>query len=102
MNKENITLITETQVAKVAQLARLHLDEKNLAVYTRSLSNILHMITQINSQDTKDILPMTSPLLNAVMPLRPDQVTETDHREIYQIIAPLVEAGLYLVPQVIE
>jgi aspartyl-tRNA(Asn)/glutamyl-tRNA(Gln) amidotransferase subunit C len=34
--------------------------------------------------------------------LREDRVTETNQRELFQSIAPQVEAGLYLVPQVIE
>ena len=34
--------------------------------------------------------------------LREDQVTETNQREAFQAIAPQVEHGLYLVPQVIE
>jgi aspartyl-tRNA(Asn)/glutamyl-tRNA(Gln) amidotransferase subunit C len=34
--------------------------------------------------------------------LREDAVTETDQRELFQSIAPQVEAGLYLVPKVIE
>jgi len=34
--------------------------------------------------------------------LRADVVTELNHREAFQAIAPQVEAGLYLVPKVIE
>ncbi|MDP1940097.1 MAG: Asp-tRNA(Asn)/Glu-tRNA(Gln) amidotransferase subunit GatC, partial [Gallionella sp.] len=34
--------------------------------------------------------------------LRADNVTETNQRELFQSIAPQVESGLYLVPQVIE
>ena len=34
--------------------------------------------------------------------LREDAVTEADQRERFQAIAPQVEAGLYLVPKVIE
>ena len=34
--------------------------------------------------------------------LRPDVVTESNRREVFQAIAPQVEAGLYLVPKVIE
>jgi aspartyl-tRNA(Asn)/glutamyl-tRNA(Gln) amidotransferase subunit C len=34
--------------------------------------------------------------------LRPDQVTESDQREVFQSIAPQTEAGLYLVPRVVE
>jgi aspartyl-tRNA(Asn)/glutamyl-tRNA(Gln) amidotransferase subunit C len=34
--------------------------------------------------------------------LRADAVTEINQREHFQLIAPQVEAGLYLVPKVIE
>ncbi len=34
--------------------------------------------------------------------LRPDVVTETDRRDAFQKVAPQTEAGLYLVPKVIE
>jgi aspartyl-tRNA(Asn)/glutamyl-tRNA(Gln) amidotransferase subunit C len=34
--------------------------------------------------------------------LREDKVTEDNQRELFQSIAPQVEGGLYLVPQVIE
>jgi aspartyl-tRNA(Asn)/glutamyl-tRNA(Gln) amidotransferase subunit C len=34
--------------------------------------------------------------------LRADEVSEVDQRVKYQAIAPAVEAGLYLVPKVIE
>jgi aspartyl-tRNA(Asn)/glutamyl-tRNA(Gln) amidotransferase subunit C len=34
--------------------------------------------------------------------LRTDDVTESNHREAFQAIAPQVEAGLYLVPKVLE
>jgi len=34
--------------------------------------------------------------------LRADLVTESNQREAFQAIAPQIEAGLYLVPQVIE
>jgi aspartyl-tRNA(Asn)/glutamyl-tRNA(Gln) amidotransferase subunit C len=34
--------------------------------------------------------------------LRDDVVTEPDQHSLFQTIAPQVEAGLYLVPKVIE
>ena len=34
--------------------------------------------------------------------LRSDVVTEIDQHEIFQSIAPKIEAGVYLVPKVIE
>ena len=34
--------------------------------------------------------------------LRADAVTEGDQRNLFQSVAPVVAAGLYLVPKVIE
>jgi aspartyl-tRNA(Asn)/glutamyl-tRNA(Gln) amidotransferase subunit C len=34
--------------------------------------------------------------------LRPDEVTESDQRELFQSVAPATQDGLYLVPKVIE
>ena len=55
----------------------------------------------MNAADTTDISPMAHPL-DAVQRLRPDVVKESDQREQFQSIAPKTEAGVYLVPQVIE
>ena len=37
-----------------------------------------------------------------VLRMREDKVTETEQRALFQSVAPQVEAGLYLVPKVIE
>ena len=55
----------------------------------------------MNSANTTNITPMAHPL-DAVQRLRPDVVNETDQRDLFQSIAPKVDAGVYLVPQVIE
>ena len=70
-------------------------------VYADSLSRILGLIEQMNAVDTKGVQPMAHPS-DAGLRLRPDEVTEADQREKFQAIAPAVEAGLYLVPKVIE
>jgi aspartyl-tRNA(Asn)/glutamyl-tRNA(Gln) amidotransferase subunit C len=89
------------EVEKIAHLARISLREQDIASYTVNLSNILAFVEQMNSVDTTHITPMAHPL-DAVARLRPDQVTETNQRDLFQAIAPQVEAGLYLVPKVIE
>jgi aspartyl-tRNA(Asn)/glutamyl-tRNA(Gln) amidotransferase subunit C len=45
---------------------------------------------------------MAHPLPGLAQRLRADEVTETDRRDLYQRNAPAAEAGLYLVPKVIE
>lgn len=91
------------QVKKIAHLARLAiLSEEELAAYTRNLTDIMHLIDELNAIDTSGIEPMSHPL-DAVQRLRVDAVTETDQRALLQTIAPFATVeGLYLVPQVIE
>lgn len=89
------------QVRGVARLARLALREEDVERYARNLSDILDMVAQLNAVDTQGVTPLAHPLdLN--QRLRADAVTEQDQRESFQAHAPRVEAGLYIVPKVIE
>jgi len=88
-------------VIKIAHLARLEVTEAEVTATTESLSRILGLIEQMNAVDTKDVAPMAHPQ-DATLRLRPDQVVEPDQREKFQQAAPSTEAGLYLVPKVIE
>ena len=45
---------------------------------------------------------MAHPLAGLAQRLRADEVTEADRHGLYQQNAPRVEAGLYIVPRVIE
>ena len=94
--------LTRRDVENIAQLARLQVTEEELPVYVGSLSRILEFVEQLGSADTGEVEPMAHPLEDQVQRLRPDEVTETDRRSRYQQNAPAVEAGLYIVPKVIE
>jgi aspartyl-tRNA(Asn)/glutamyl-tRNA(Gln) amidotransferase subunit C len=89
------------QVYKIAWLARLAIDAEKAAAYARDLTGILDFVEEMSAVDTSEVAPMAHPLDQAQR-LRPDTVTETNQRELFQTCAPLVEAGLYLVPKVIE
>jgi len=95
-----VLLITE-DVKKIAYLARLGIENHDIDSYTKDLSGMLDLMTQMNEQDTQGVQPMAHPL-DQIQRLRPDVVTEPDQREHFQAIAPQVEVGLYLVPKVIE
>jgi aspartyl-tRNA(Asn)/glutamyl-tRNA(Gln) amidotransferase subunit C len=88
-------------VARIAHLARLGVDPEETESYARNLSDILAFVEQLNATDTSGVEPLAHPL-EASQRLRVDEVTETDQREHFQRVAPRVEAGLYLVPKVIE
>ncbi|SFF47155.1 aspartyl/glutamyl-tRNA(Asn/Gln) amidotransferase subunit C [Fontimonas thermophila] len=88
-------------IQQVAHLARLALGPEQAAHYARQLSDILEMVGQLARADTQGVEPMAHPL-EMHQRLRPDVVTETDRREVFQALAPAVENGLYIVPKVIE
>ena len=88
-------------VKKIANLARLQIDEADIPEYAKNLSNILGLVEQMDAVDTDNVLPMAHPL-DAVQRLRTDEVTEQNQRDHFQKHAPKVENGLYLVPKVIE
>jgi aspartyl-tRNA(Asn)/glutamyl-tRNA(Gln) amidotransferase subunit C len=94
--------LTREQLASIAALARLDLTPSEIPVYQESLSRILEFVGALDACDTAGVTPMAHPLPGLAQRLRPDTVTETDHREQYQANAPLTAAGLYLVPKVIE
>ncbi len=93
--------LSRSDVEGIAHLARLAIDEADIPVYAGHLSDILEFVARMNEVDTEGVSPMAHPL-DASQRLRPDEVTEHDQREHFQAIAPAVEAGLYLVPKVIE
>ena len=94
--------LTRRDVENIAHLARLEITEAELPVYVGSLSAILAFVEQLSGAATDDVVPMAHPLEGQVQVLREDSVTETDRREAYQANAASVEAGLFLVPKVIE
>ena len=95
-----ISLAT-ADVRKVARLARLAMTEAEIESARAQLSGIFDLIAEMQAVDTTGITPM-SHAQDLSQRLREDVVTEANQRELFQAIAPQVEAGLYLVPQVIE
>lgn len=93
--------LDNTDVEKIAHLARLQISESDTLEVAQRITNILDMIDQMQDVDTANVTPMAHPF-DASQRLRPDVVTETDQRDDYQKIAPATQDGLYLVPKVIE
>ena len=93
--------LPKNEVEKIANLARISIHSQDIPSYTRHLSDILNFVEQMNSVNTTGISPLAHPL-DTYQRLRADVVSETNLRDHFQSIAPQVEAGLYLVPKVIE
>ncbi len=97
-------------IKKIAHLARIEVSDDEAAATLNKLTGILGLIEQMQAVNTAGILPM-SHSQDVVQRLREDIVTQVNQREAFQRIAPVlgngatdqaVEAGLYLVPKVIE
>ena len=93
--------LDRSDIEKIADLARIKLDEPSVGELTNRLSAIIEMVGKMASVDTSGVEPMSNPH-DGVQRLRADVVTENNMRDAFQAIAPLADSGLYLVPKVIE
>ena len=93
--------LSRHEVESIAHLAWLQITEDQIPVYVENLSRIIDFVNQLERADTQGVEPMAHPL-NMTQPLRPDEVIESDQRDLYQENASATEDGLYLVPRVIE
>jgi aspartyl-tRNA(Asn)/glutamyl-tRNA(Gln) amidotransferase subunit C len=93
--------IEQDEIEKIAELARIRISDEEIGQVTQRITEILHMVDQLQAVDTGSVEPMANPL-DATQRLRPDEVTQGNRRDSFQAIAPAVENGLYLVPKVIE
>jgi aspartyl-tRNA(Asn)/glutamyl-tRNA(Gln) amidotransferase subunit C len=93
--------IEQSDIEKIALLARIRVDQKAIPEIADRINDILKMVDSMQAVNTADIEPMANPL-DATQRLRADVVTESNQREAFQAVAPQVEQGLYLVPKVIE
>ena len=93
--------LSNEQVGHLARLARIALSDAEIDATRDKLNGIFGLIEQMQAVDTTGVEPMSHPQELATR-LRDDAVTERDNRAAFQQVAPQTEAGLYLVPKVIE
>src|SRR6266850_210054 len=89
------------EVRRIAELARIGVSDAEAQTVRAQLNDIFELIGRMQKVDTEGIEPMPHAHGSALR-LREDKVTEGDQRTQFQSVAPQVEAGLYLVPKVIE
>lgn len=93
--------ISREDIEKIGVLARIRLEEEQIASLEQDLGNILDLADQLKTADTASVEPLAHPL-DAAQRLRADDITEQDQRAAFQHIAPATQDGFYLVPRVIE
>jgi aspartyl-tRNA(Asn)/glutamyl-tRNA(Gln) amidotransferase subunit C len=87
--------------AKVAKLARIRVEQDELAALAQDFNAILGFIEQLGELDVEDVDPMTS-----VTPMRlkrrEDVVTDGDRQAQILKNAPDAREGFFAVPKVVE
>jgi aspartyl-tRNA(Asn)/glutamyl-tRNA(Gln) amidotransferase subunit C len=92
--------ITPDDVAKVAQLARLRLDDDELDRFTHQLADILEHAADIEALDLDDVEPMARPIPLANV-FRADEPGPALDRDEVLAAAPAAEDGQFRVPPVL-
>ena len=93
--------VSRQEILEVANLARLGVDEATADSYANDISKVLELMHTLAGVDTSDLTPLAN-IHEACQELRADVAKHDINRERNQSMAPAVEQGLYLVPQVIE
>ncbi|HMV19647.1 MAG: Asp-tRNA(Asn)/Glu-tRNA(Gln) amidotransferase subunit GatC [Betaproteobacteria bacterium] len=89
------------QVQRIAHLARIEVSAAEAEATLSRLNGIFQLIEAMQAVDTRGVEPMAH-AQDLSQRLREDAVSEPDRRVAFQAVAPETEAGLYLVPKVIE
>src|SRR5688572_2129234 len=92
--------ITSADVAYVAKLARLELDDDELELFTEQLGAVLDHARDVEALDTEGVPPTAHPLPLANV-LRDDVVHESVDRDEVLAQAPDVEDHRFKVPPVL-
>ena len=99
--------VTREEVAKIANLARIKMEEDALDRMVPELNGILKWVEQLSEVDTSAVEPMTAVIASNTLRLRDDVVdadplTGGGKREDVLANAPAREDGFFGVPKVIE
>lgn len=93
--------ITRAEVAHLAKLARLTIDEEHLDHYAEQLAVIIDAVARVSEVATADV-PATSHPIPMVNVLRPDVVAPGLTNADALAMAPAAEDGRFRVPRILD
>ena len=97
--------LSSQDISRIAHLARLQLRHEESERMLTQINGLFDIVERVRAVDTAGIEPLAHPVaaIGAIaLRLREDAATEVIDREANMRNAPAREAGLFLVPRVIE
>ena len=93
--------VDQAAVRRIARLARIAVDEQEIAHLQDEINAILSFVEDLSAVDVEGVEPMTS-VMPMQLPMREDVVTDGEIAAKVLANAPLTEGGFFLVPKVVE
>ena len=93
--------VDKTTVAKIARLARIHVDETRQEAIADELNGILEWIAELDEVNTDNVEPLAS-VTGHSLPMREDIVTDGGYVDDVLVNAPESASGFFVVPKVVE
>ncbi len=97
--------LSSADIDRLAHLARLGLGPQERTRLRDELNDFFGIVEKMRAVDTTGMVPLAHPVEimgDVALRLRDDIASEPNQREANQRNAPALEAGLFLVPRVIE
>lgn len=93
--------LTKKDVAKVANLARIKMNDAKLEELAPQLSNIIGFVEQLSEVNTGNVEPLAS-VVDINLRLRKDEITDGGYQKEVLAGAPEALEGYFVVPKVVE
>jgi aspartyl-tRNA(Asn)/glutamyl-tRNA(Gln) amidotransferase subunit C len=93
--------IDRTTLEKIAHLARLEIDEKDIPKMMEDMSKMVSFVEKLNEVDTEGVEPLTT-MSHEINSLREDEVKDQLSKEEVLKNAPKRDKDFFRVPKVLE
>ena len=93
--------LDKATVVRIAQLARIRLDDREIEPLAAELSQIVLWFEMLSEVDTSDVAPLSS-VAGMTLPMRGDKVTDGADAEAILGNAPERARSFFTVPKVVE
>lgn len=93
--------LTESDVAGIAEYARIGLDDAELRQMTRDLNDIIDTLQAIKKYDLDDVEPTFHPIGTLSNVMREDEVGESFDRDVALSNSDSVSSGCFEIPSIL-